>query len=51
MSDPQKETQNIYETVIFPEIDRQKDESHVSLSLTQEEFKRLCDFFAMFAYD
>ena len=51
MDDPQKRIQNIYETVIFPELEKQKNESHISVSFTQEEFNAMCDFFTMFAYE
>ena len=48
--DPQKEVQRIYENEILPELDKQRDEDFVNVSLSQEEFKAVCDFFAMFAY-
>lgn len=49
--DPQKRIQKIYEEHIYPELGLQKGEDYISISLSQEEFKDVCDFFAMFAYD
>jgi hypothetical protein len=49
--DPQKEIQRIYENEIFPELEKQKAEDFINISLSQEEFKTVCDFFATFAYD
>ena len=49
--DPQKELQKIYESEIFPELAKQSKEDFVNISLSQKEFKTVCDFFAMFAYN
>jgi len=49
--DPQKRIQKIYEEHILPELEKQKGEDFISISLSQDEFKDVCDFFAMFAYN
>jgi len=50
MEDAQKEIQRIYEEVISPELSYQSDEKIVSIHMSQEDFRKVCSFFDMFAY-
>lgn len=49
--EPQREIQYMYETKIAPELDKESKESYVSISLTRDEFEKLCSFIEMFAYN
>lgn len=49
--DPRTEIQRIYEKAIRPELEKQKGEKFVSISLSQKELKAICNFFDTFAYD
>jgi len=51
ITEEQIKTQKIFEDVILPEGASQKGESHISVSFTPEEYKRVCNFFGSFAYD
>ena len=51
--DPQKEIQRIYEENLYTQkiAAEALGAKAVQITLTMDEMRRVCDFFAMFAYD
>ena len=51
--DPQKEIQRIYEESLYPQklAAEALGAETTQITLTLDEMRRVCDFFAMFAYD
>lgn len=46
----QRELQEVYEGTICNQCDRQRNQKKVSITFTQAEIKKVCDFFDTFAY-